>query len=278
MKVILSRKGFDSANGGILSPIFEDGTMLSFPIPSKEYEKDHIRYDELICNGISLDKLLADLGYKGEPCCHLNPDLDIERRIKKISEWKPTFGQINQSASYLINNGVSKGDLFLFFGNFMHVVEVDGKFKYARRTITSSDTYYGRAVQVIWGYLQVGDIITDPELQKQFFWHPHSCRKRITEEKNNLIFTATDRLSFAPDMPGCGVLSYDTNRVLSMPGKPKATWITNAAYGANNIEGNRKNSAKNGIGVYYAGIWQELVLKDNKISEEWAMKMLGCAK
>ena len=38
MKVILSRKGFDSANGGILSPIFEDGTMLSFPIPSKDVE------------------------------------------------------------------------------------------------------------------------------------------------------------------------------------------------------------------------------------------------
>ena len=35
MKVILSRKGFDSANGGILSPIFEDGTMLSFPIQAK---------------------------------------------------------------------------------------------------------------------------------------------------------------------------------------------------------------------------------------------------
>ena len=33
MKIILSRKGFDSANGGIVSPIFEDGTMVSFPFP-----------------------------------------------------------------------------------------------------------------------------------------------------------------------------------------------------------------------------------------------------
>ena len=32
MKIILSRKGFDSANGGIVSPIFEDGTMVSFPV------------------------------------------------------------------------------------------------------------------------------------------------------------------------------------------------------------------------------------------------------
>ena len=36
MKVILSRKGFDSANGGIVSPILEDGATLSFPIPAPD--------------------------------------------------------------------------------------------------------------------------------------------------------------------------------------------------------------------------------------------------
>ena len=55
MKVILSRKGFDSANGGIASPIFEDGTMLSFPIPSKDHDKDKIAYEELTCNKILLN-------------------------------------------------------------------------------------------------------------------------------------------------------------------------------------------------------------------------------
>ena len=38
MKIILSRKGFDSANGGIVSPIFEDGAMISFPIPSNDVD------------------------------------------------------------------------------------------------------------------------------------------------------------------------------------------------------------------------------------------------
>ncbi len=33
-KLILSRKGFDSASGGCPSPIFPDGTMFSLPIPS----------------------------------------------------------------------------------------------------------------------------------------------------------------------------------------------------------------------------------------------------
>lgn len=274
MKIILSRKGFDSANGGIVSPILEDGTMLSFPIPSKEYEKDKIRYADLVCNGISLEKLLNDLGYKGSEYCHLDPDLTADRRKCTISEWKPAFGQINQSSSYLIHKGISRGDLFLFFGNFKHIKEEDGKFKYVHRTKCTSDDYYGRQIQAIWGYLQIGDIIEKPEEQEKYFWHPHSCKKRIYEEKNNLIYTAADHLSFAPHMPGCGILDYDAKRVLSMPGKPKATWKYHEAYALNNIESNRKNSSKDGKGIYYAGIWQELVLKENDISENWAKSML----
>ena len=34
MKLILSRKGFDSSAGGIASPILPDGRMISLPIPS----------------------------------------------------------------------------------------------------------------------------------------------------------------------------------------------------------------------------------------------------
>ncbi|MHA1435339.1 MAG: hypothetical protein ACTSO7_15970 [Candidatus Heimdallarchaeota archaeon] len=40
MKVILSRKGFDSANGGYPSPILPDGTLLSIPIPSMKYSRN----------------------------------------------------------------------------------------------------------------------------------------------------------------------------------------------------------------------------------------------
>lgn len=61
MKVILSRKGFDSANGGIVSPIFEDGTMISFPIPSNDTDT----YNSLEYSGTSYSKILSDLKYKG---------------------------------------------------------------------------------------------------------------------------------------------------------------------------------------------------------------------
>jgi len=43
MKVILSRKGFDSSNGGCPSPIMPDGTLLSMPIPSDDKDS----YDDL---------------------------------------------------------------------------------------------------------------------------------------------------------------------------------------------------------------------------------------
>lgn len=269
MKVVLSRKGFDSANGGIMSPIFEDGTMVSFPIPSKDVEKDNIRYDELFCDGICMKTILNALGYRGVEHCHLDPDLAKDRRRESIREWTPAFGQINQAATYLKNQYISEGDLFLFFGNFRHIKQNHGKYEYVRRTDKTEDTYLGMPLQVVWGYLQVGGIITDPDEQKKLFWHPHACDKRIYEEKNNVIFTASKQLSFAPEMPGAGTFLYDKKRVLTMPGKPKATWKYCKAYDTDNIESNRKNSVK-GIneGIYYAGIWQELVLKENQISEE----------
>lgn len=84
MKIILSRKGFDSANGGIVSPIMEDGTLISFPIPSKE-DKDG--YDDLVYCGQLYSKILEDLHYKEDsnrPNCHLDPDLTMDRRKNKI--------------------------------------------------------------------------------------------------------------------------------------------------------------------------------------------------
>ena len=169
MKVILSRKGFDSANGGIASPIFEDGTMLSFPIPSKDHDKDKIAYEELTCNKILLNELLENLGYKGDKYCHLDPDLDSTRRVVSVAGWKPAFGQINQSASYLLNNKIDKGDLFLFFGNFRHVVESDGKYKFARRNKNSEDPYYGREMQAIWYIFRLEKLFQKLKSKRNFF-------------------------------------------------------------------------------------------------------------
>lgn len=85
MKVVLSRKGFDSSNGGIVSPIFEDGTMISFPIPSDDSD----RFSDLHYNGVSYSDILSDLHYKGGKYCHVDPDLDQARRITTVDEGLP---------------------------------------------------------------------------------------------------------------------------------------------------------------------------------------------
>ena len=79
MKIILSRKGFDSANGGIVSPIMEDGTLVSFPIPSKDKDS----FDDLMYCDQPYSKILEDLNYKGGHNCHVDPDLSIDRRKDK---------------------------------------------------------------------------------------------------------------------------------------------------------------------------------------------------
>ena len=271
MKVILSRKGFDSSNGGIVSPIFEDGTVVSLPIPSHDRDS----FSDLQYAGTLYSEILSDLHYKGENFCHVDPDLDQNRRVVKIDGWEPAFGQIDQSAIYLRNNRISEGDLFLFFGNFHCVRNIEGHFEYIKGT---GDFYKDRDLQVIWGYLQVGEIIDDPHEQKKLWWHPHSYKERM-RNKTNVIFKATERLTFDDSKPGAGLLPFCLERVLTAENSNKATWKKNPVYDVHNIMGNRKNSAKDPkTGIYYSGIWQELCLRESKACTDWARLIIDASR
>ena len=71
-KVILSRKGFDSSNGGIPSPIMPDGTLLSMPI----MDTSGISFSDIACNGISYADILKQLKPVGLYVnCHVDPDI-----------------------------------------------------------------------------------------------------------------------------------------------------------------------------------------------------------
>ena len=133
MKVILSRKGFDGSNGGMPSLIMPNGDMISMPIPSPG---DADAYDDLRYGGKSYRHILRELrGSFRARKCHLDPDLEQLRRVKRIRGWKPAFGQIGAAASHLENAiGISPGDLFLFFGNFHCVEEHVGRYRYVHRS------------------------------------------------------------------------------------------------------------------------------------------------
>ncbi|WP_121240714.1 hypothetical protein [Sulfurisoma sediminicola] len=56
MKLILSRKGFDSAAGGIASPILPDGRMISLPIPS---QADNFTFADINVQDADVQALLS---------------------------------------------------------------------------------------------------------------------------------------------------------------------------------------------------------------------------
>jgi len=97
MKIILSRKGFDSYYGGYPSPILPDGKMISLPIPSPI---DSTRYIDLkIDQSKSLYTIMKELKIKikidgkwtvltEQTTGHLDPDIYCFL-INRDKEWTP---------------------------------------------------------------------------------------------------------------------------------------------------------------------------------------------
>jgi len=130
MKVILSRKGFDSSAGGHASPILPDGTMLSLPIPSSH---DSLSYGAITApGGSTLADIIHDLAGRARIAgkgAHLDPDL--ERRSRpRLPGWRPSFGQIGAASGHLRNQDVGPGDLFLFYGWFRQTAMVKGGLRF----------------------------------------------------------------------------------------------------------------------------------------------------
>ena len=262
MKIILSRKGFDSSNGGCPSPIMPDGTLLSMPIPS---EDDEATYDDLEYKGTSYTEILKGLRPKGGfNRCHVDPDIRENCRKHPVKNWRAAFGQIGAAQGLLTNAGVESGDIFLFFGWFRPVEFKDGRYQYVSR---KTGSFYDHAdMHIIYGYLQIGEIHKD---LSSFPWHPHASYTG----QPNAIYTAADKLSLDPKLKGYGTLDYRKDRVLTMENCNRGTWIPHPFLMPEHIYGDRKNGAK-GEGLYYPGIWQELVISESEGLMDWMKKVL----
>ncbi len=100
IKVILSRKGFDSEYGGYPNPILPNEQMISLPIPDS---KDGIRYSgikagESTCFDLKSFNPRIKSGNKRldideDTRCHLDPDI-YKKAISREPNWKPLFGQV----------------------------------------------------------------------------------------------------------------------------------------------------------------------------------------
>ena len=199
MKLILSRKGFDSSAGGVPSPIFPDGQMLSLPIPD---DQSVIRYGDIRYFGGSMGNLVASLTKQritADHHAHLDPDL-IKTSITRSRGWQPLFGQTGSAQSHLRNNGVGPGDLFVFFGLFRTVELQDGVWRWAKES---------NPKHVIWGWMQVDKKLTLAEMDPfNYSWahsHPHWGR---VEDTNNHLYVGRRNLEMGGNktkMPGAGV-------------------------------------------------------------------------
>ena len=187
MKLILSRKGFDSANGGCPSPIL-GGRLCSLPIPDAGAST---RYREISSfNGSSIARIVEDLTHgriMRRDGAHLDPDLRRDS-IARTAGWRPIFGQAAAAQSHLSRHGIGRGDLFLFFGCFRYAEKVGGAFRFVRDA---------PKLHAIFGWLQIGRIAraTD-DLAAEIPWaapHPHLARP--DRYKNNTLYLASDRLS-----------------------------------------------------------------------------------
>lgn len=181
MKLILSRRGFDSASGGCPSPILPDGAMLALPIPDT---RSPVRYCDLSWNGRDVGELVERLTkgrIRADSGAHLDPDLrrDVVRRARG---WRPVLGQCASAQGHLHNQAVGVGDVFLFWGLF--------------RMVDDRLRWCGAPMHAIRGWLEVGEVAhvdTDvrPKLE-QWRWaarHPHLAFE--TDATNTLYVAAT---------------------------------------------------------------------------------------
>jgi hypothetical protein len=235
---VLSRKGFDSATGGGPSPILEDGSMVSMPIPDRG---SGISFKDVLCecsNGKTVASLLPMI--KGCRCqpddeVHLDPDLRREAIATRDQRWRPIFGQCGAAQSHLDKQEVGLReedyDLFLFYGYFR---AVGSAFQSSRQF---------REGHVIFGWLQIQERCLVSEARSEFEWasyHPHirlpapqrvsnEMKRRKRKPDNNTIFLARDSLSFLPSISGGGVFrTFDARLCLTaspMGAVRRSLWV-----------------------------------------------------
>lgn len=221
MKVILSRKGFDSSYGGfpsIILPKEMGSKMISFPIPDRKKKKNDVEQIINYCfdkteiakeKKISLINLLSKIKGKkkikmpkekeadpSEFIFHVDPEIqnmevkDENANGEMISFYNRKLGSLGQSsaaAGHLLNNDIDKisandPTIFLFFGWFNNT-------EWKNKQLIPKE----KSFHAIWGYLIVDatiNISSDPKIKipEKLKNHPHIINKDTYGKKTNIIF------------------------------------------------------------------------------------------
>ncbi len=278
VRIILSRKGFDSGFGGYPSPILPDGRLISLPIPSN----DKVKYSDLKLDAkksyfdlmcalkprIKSGKKWHELTKNTE--CHLDPDIYTNIKLRKPN-WNACFGQVSGSQTHLRKNGVKEGDLFLFFGWFKQTILKNGKFCFKSKLAPD--------LQIIFGYLQIGEIIPINNLSEYPKWmqdHPHIKMKSkyVDKKETNTIYVARNHLSWDESKPGAGCFNYNTSLVLTKDGCTRSRWNLPEFFRNVKVTHHNNKSWKPEGYFQSASIGQEFIIENNKDVENWAKSLI----
>lgn len=184
MKIVFSRKGFDSAAGGAPSPV-AGGVPVSLPIPAgaaSATSYGDLGFGDLV-ERATRGRILRDA------LCHHDPMF--------IPGGECLFGQCGAAQTHLANRGVGVGDTFLFFGLFQ------GK--------------DGGRHHRIFAYMQVDAVQPvarlDPAERHRLLelGHPHVL---AMHGRNDTIYRG----------PGCCVQRADPALRLTVPEGPPSLW------------------------------------------------------
>ncbi len=224
MKLVLSRKGFDSSYGKMASPILPDGTLLPLPIPSNH---DQARFSDAdLADTSSLESLLNDLSkgrYRSDSTVHLDPDLQRPSE-GRTRDWRPALGQSGAAQSHLSKMGVGKGDVFLFFGWFREVIQERGRWKYKNGAPD---------IHVLFGWLEIDEVL--PVVRERdcclnrYPWietHPHVANpSHYSDVRNTLYIAAPSSRLLGPSRAGGGRFTkYTDSLCLTKSGSSRSYW------------------------------------------------------
>lgn len=216
MKIIFSRKGFDSQYGGVPSPILPDGSLLSFPIPSR-YGRP---LGDIQSSFGPIHKLASDLtkgAVTGHTSVHLDPDLS-DSSVERRAGWRASLGQVGSAQRHLANQGVGVGDVFLFFGWFRQTEYAQGRWRYVPGAPN---------LHALFGWLQVGEVLKVEafECPEWLEDHPHLKYAGVIGANNTIYVAGHHFLGSSGRVPGAGTFrNWGPDLQLTVPGRSRSVW------------------------------------------------------
>lgn len=254
MKVVLSRKGFDSASGGYPSPILPDGTLLSIPIPSMRYSRNcspdsigvnwktwnNQDFQQLTYSELSLPKSTKQ--YFKTKNLNLHSYRDVLDNIlpkgmikqgknyfPKECEWTCHFDPdlipsvLPRHKNWSSLFGQASGSESHLQKNSVKEGDLFLFFGWFRKThiidgALQFDSNDKQGVHLIYGYMQIdckfSKTINQENAKSWMNYHPH-FRYGLWNDKLNAVYVGRKSLSWDINKPGFGIFYYHQDLVLT---------------------------------------------------------------